>query len=288
MDSTLRPEQQQPPVALPELQEQSPLVIERFLRDREQVWRQVFQEYRLNLLIRQMLISSTVALACYGLVLGISQSVWQALSSAIKLPILFLLTTAICLPTLYLFNLLLGGRLSVRQVLALSLSAITVTSALTLAFAPIALFFLITAQGYYFYVLLNVAILTLTGVIGLQFLVGGSRSLNAMSQADKAGGADKPAEPAANNEQQADMPPADMLVPDRQPTQANTVKSASGADMRLLYIWLALYAFVGTQLGWTLRPFFGSPGEPFALFRGIEGNFYEAIINVLITMASRL
>jgi hypothetical protein len=288
MDSTLRPEPQQPPVALPEPQEQSPLVIERFLRDREQIWRQVYQEYRLNTLIRQMLMSSTVALACYGLVLGISQSVWQALSSAVKLPILFLLTTAICLPTLYLFNLLLGGRLSVRQVLALSLSAITVTSALTLAFAPIALFFLITAQGYYFYVLLNVAILTLTGVIGLQFLVGGSRSLNALSQADKAAGASTPAEPAADAEKPADMPPADMLVPDRQPAQASAATPAGGADMRLLYIWLALYAFVGTQLGWTLRPFFGSPNEPFALFRSLEGNFYEAIMNILITMASRL
>jgi hypothetical protein len=288
MDSTLRPEPQQPPVALPEPQEQSPLVIERFLRDREQIWRQVYQEYRLNTLIRQMLMSSTVALACYGLVLGISQSVWQALSSAVKLPILFLLTTAICLPTLYLFNLLLGGRLSVRQVLALSLSAITVTSALTLAFAPIALFFLITAQGYYFYVLLNVAILTLTGVIGLQFLVGGSCSLNALSQADKAAGASTPAEPAADAEKPADMPPADMLVPDRQPAQASAATPAGGADMRLLYIWLALYAFVGTQLGWTLRPFFGSPNEPFALFRSLEGNFYEAIMNILITMASRL
>ncbi|MEM0980230.1 MAG: actin-binding WH2 domain-containing protein, partial [Cyanobacteria bacterium P01_H01_bin.58] len=32
---------------------------------------------------------------------------------------------------------------------------------------------------------------------------------------------------------------------------------------RLLMFWLVLYGLVGSQLGWTLRPFFGSPGEAF-------------------------
>src|SRR5215211_7154518 len=76
--------------------ERAPLVIERFLRDREGVWRQIRLEYGLNALIGQML--------------GSSHSLWQALASAFKLPILFLLTLASCLPTLYLFNLLCGGR----------------------------------------------------------------------------------------------------------------------------------------------------------------------------------
>src|SRR6266508_4305109 len=126
--------------------ERAPLVIERFLRDREGVWRQIRLEYGLNALIGQMLASSTAALACYGLVMGSSHSLWQSLASAIKLPVLFLLTLAICLPTLYLFNLLCGGRLSARQALALVLSAITVTATLTLAFAPITLFFLVSGM----------------------------------------------------------------------------------------------------------------------------------------------
>ena len=29
--------------------------------------------------------------------------------------------------------------------------------------------------------------------------------------------------------------------------------------MILLYIWIMLFGFVGTQLAWTLRPFFGDP-----------------------------
>ncbi|MCG8407266.1 MAG: hypothetical protein MI923_18870 [Phycisphaerales bacterium] len=34
-----------------------------------------------------------------------------------------------------------------------------------------------------------------------------------------------------------------------------------------LYLWLGLYAFVGMQMGWTLRPFIGSPGSPIRFFR---------------------
>src|SRR6185295_4258159 len=97
--------------------------------------RQIKQEHRLNALIGQMLRSSAIALVGYGAVMGAGASspLFQWLSSAIKLLVLYLLTLAICLPTLYLFNLLCGGRLSARQALALALSAITVSSALTLA-----------------------------------------------------------------------------------------------------------------------------------------------------------
>jgi hypothetical protein len=167
--------------------ERSPLVIERFLRDRDDIWQQIRQEYQLNTLIGQMLASSTVALVGYGAVMGAgaSSSLLQSIASAIKLPALYLLTLAICLPTLYLFNLLCGGRLSARQALALALAAITVSSALTLAFAPISLFFLVTARSYHFYQLLNVAILTLTGVVGLQFLVSGMRGMNALDLVDR-------------------------------------------------------------------------------------------------------
>jgi hypothetical protein len=49
----------------------------------------------------------------------------------------------------------------------------------------------------------------------------------------------------------------------------------------LLYIWIALFGFVGTQLAWTLRPFFGSPKTPFAYFREIEGTFYGDVFSTI-------
>ena len=51
--------------------------------------------------------------------------------------------------------------------------------------------------------------------------------------------------------------------------------------MSLLYVWIVLFGFVGTQLGWTLRPIFGDPGKPFALFRDIDGTFYADIMRTI-------
>lgn len=49
----------------------------------------------------------------------------------------------------------------------------------------------------------------------------------------------------------------------------------------LLRVWILLFGFVGTQLAWTLRPFFGDPDTPFALFREISGTFYSDILQTI-------
>jgi hypothetical protein len=49
----------------------------------------------------------------------------------------------------------------------------------------------------------------------------------------------------------------------------------------ILRFWLLLYAFVGVQLGWFLRPFFGSPDSKFELFRKVYGNFYLDIVQAI-------
>jgi hypothetical protein len=46
-------------------------------------------------------------------------------------------------------------------------------------------------------------------------------------------------------------------------------------------LWLFLYGFVGSQMGWTLRPFFGDPDQSFQLFRPLESNFYLHMLNVI-------
>lgn len=48
-----------------------------------------------------------------------------------------------------------------------------------------------------------------------------------------------------------------------------------------LRLWFLLYAFVGTQLAWTLRPSFGAPDLPFQVFRELGGNFYTDILQSL-------
>ncbi|HEU4425827.1 MAG TPA: hypothetical protein VFR67_25090 [Pilimelia sp.] len=289
------------------------LIVERILRDRDGIWRQIIEERGLKELTLQMLASSAVSLALYGAVLGASNGWQQALSSTVKLPLLFLATLAICLPTLYLFNLVFGARLSMQQAVALIMVSITVTAVLTLAFAPISLFFLITAQSYSFFKVLNVAILLLTAIVGLRFLTTGMAALNqhqvrlaadaaeeaAIRAAKKAVAADEAAErePAMvtaatvdNGTTAAKAVPAAALAPGtvtlevRQHLPSRPAPTADGprsASMTLLYIWILLFGFVGTQLAWTLRPFFGSPGMPFELFRSIDGTFYSDIIRTV-------
>src|SRR6266545_586137 len=261
------------------------LIIERILRDRAGIWRQINEERDLKQLTSQMLVSSAISLAVYGLVLGSSHSFWQALSSMVKLPLLFLATLAICLPTLYLFNLVFGARLSMMQ-------AVT----------------LITAQSYVFFKLLNVSILVLTAFVGLRFLTAGMSALNA-HQEELAAAADAlairtmTAEPepelalvaAGSGDGNGTVPPASarpalaaaqplpaappLVVP--RPLPSGQAGAQRPASMTLLYIWILLFGFVGTQLAWTLRPFFGSPDRPFALFRHISGTFYSDIFHTI-------
>ena len=56
--------------------------------------------------------------------------------------------------------------------------------------------------------------------------------------------------------------------------------------MTIMKIWAVLFAFVGVQMGWNLRPFVGDRGKPFKVFRHYEGNFYTAIIYSLKKLAA--
>lgn len=313
-------------------------IVERILRDREGVWKQIIARRDLPTLLRQMLVSSVVSLACYGAVLGSSKGWLQALSSTVKLPLLFMATLAICLPTLYLFNLVFGARLMMSQAVALIMVCVTVTSVLTLAFAPISLFFRITAQSYAFFKLLNVAILILTAMVGLRFLTAGMRALNDFNARDdesrgrSANGAAPLADARSLPAPASAVPAVAPATPGSavpavvgSPVAVTTLETAPGergepptggwglpapeasklppfsqplvhpfavlpvnqrqrerpASMTLLYVWILLFGFVGTQLAWTLRPFFGSPDEPFEIFRNIEGTFYGDILRTI-------
>lgn len=60
----------------------------------------------------------------------------------------------------------------------------------------------------------------------------------------------------------------------------------SAVAFRVLFAWLAGNLFVGTQLSWILRPFIGSPALPVAFLRpdAFKGNFYETIFHVAVRL----
>ena len=209
--------------------------IELLLRNRYRFFVEIKDGVGVARKVRAMLVFSFLFFAIFGAVIGSDHSFWQALASAVKLPVLFLITLVVCLPTLYFFNTIFESSLTLLQNVALLLAAITMTSIVLLAFSPVSLFFLITTSQYQFYKLLNVAVFAISGWIGVRQLSQGMRLL--------------------------------------------TANDRRGARLRsrILRLWVLLYAFVGSQLAWTLRPFFGAPGLPFELFRGLGGNFYTNI-----------
>lgn len=57
---------------------------------------------------------------------------------------------------------------------------------------------------------------------------------------------------------------------------------------RLFRAWLVLYAFVGIQMGYTLRPFIGDPGQPVGFFReGAWENAYVAVARMIWDLIAR-
>jgi hypothetical protein len=187
-----------------------------------------------------LFVSSFVLFAVFGAIMGSFDGPLQALSSAIKLPVLFLLTVLICLPTLYVACLFLGAREKVEQYAVALLGTLAVTAVLLVSFAPVSVFFMLTGSHYQFFKLLNVTFLSISGLVGIRFF---GRVVQA-------------------------------------------IWGETGAMRKnVLLPWMFLYAFVGTQLGWALRPFFGAPGEKFEVVRQLDGNFY---VNVGRSMGEAL
>lgn len=214
-------------------------VLTNLLRERKVFLEEIRDNTRIPSKILSLLVCSSLFFAIYGAIIGADHSWMQALSSAIKLPALYLITLMICLPTLYFANIIFGDKRTFPQYFALVLTTVSIISVLLFSFAPITLFFMLSTGNYQFLILLNVIIFSATGIIGISSLYKAAK------------------------------------VVLEQEGENRVMRN------KILRGWLFLYAFVGSQLGWTLRPFFGSPGSEFTLFREREGNFYLSIIQSL-------
>ena len=152
-------------------------IVETILRDRGQFFAEIREGKQVQEKIVSMLLSCFVFFAVYGAVMGASHSVLQAVTSSIKLPILFLATLAICAPSLHFFYILFGSRQTILQTIALILTAIATTAVLLFSLAPITFFFLISGSQYPFFKLLNVIFFAFAGFLGVGFLRQGIRSV---------------------------------------------------------------------------------------------------------------
>ncbi|NEP54698.1 MAG: actin-binding WH2 domain-containing protein, partial [Moorea sp. SIO3C2] len=71
------------------------------LRAQTALFEQIHRQQQLPRIIASMSILCAILSAIYGLTMGMDHSLLQSLAAAIKLPILFVLTAIICIPSLY-------------------------------------------------------------------------------------------------------------------------------------------------------------------------------------------
>ncbi|HYC78617.1 MAG TPA: hypothetical protein VEI02_13400 [Planctomycetota bacterium] len=284
--------------------------IDRLLRGRLTA-EQDLREGRIGGASRAFALASVLLGVVYGAFMGIYGATrnvrpsWeQWLATTVKLPLLFLLTLAVTFPSLYVFSALKGSRLGLSDTVRLLLAAIAVNLAVLASFGPVTAFFTVSTHSYPFMVLLNVAFCAISGFVGVGFLRKCLRIL--FESPNRAAPPAPPAPPApATPDATApapegdgvprgadasgafdDVPPSPVrdlaaewealrrraapLAPRPQPVDP------AGAVFR---VWAMIFAVVGAQMGWILRPFIGAPNREFEWFRkGRESNVFEAIV----------
>jgi hypothetical protein len=109
----------------------------------------------------------------YGIVMGGYNGFIQSLITGIKVPCLIFLSLLICFPALYVIQYMIGSTMSIYQMTNIILSGFIVFSTISLSFAPVVIFFMITSDNYAFLKLLHVAIFTFSGIFAIKTIING-------------------------------------------------------------------------------------------------------------------
>ncbi|MFZ5878655.1 MAG: hypothetical protein ACOY0R_04745 [Chloroflexota bacterium] len=216
-------------------------IIPQFLKDPRGFHESVQRNENLGEKARSLFISIVVFLFMYGFITGLSHGWMQALSTAVKIPLLFLLTLAFTLPALYFFALaLLNVQFSVAQAGVVVLSGIGTTAFLLLGLSPVTLFFVLTSSNYAFFQLIAVLFVAVSGVTGLYYVLRG------FTWVDK-----------------------------------NHELTGGSLGSVLLRVWVVLFGFVGAQMTWRLSPLIGDPARPFILMQPSRDNFFVDVFKAI-------
>ncbi len=242
---------------------------------------------------------------------GESSNGWmQLIASTVKAPLLFYLTLLVTFPSLYVFNALMGSRLDVLSALRLLVASIAVMVAILASLGPIIVFFAFSTpggnQGYRFILLMIVVLSAGAGILGLHYLL---RMLSQFT-GPSSGTADenpfglRPAEskPMSTMQQSTDgglVEHSELEIVEAQVTTTGTAAIGSPRPMTsdrinpgyvpvskspaksIFRVWVLVFAVVGAQMSWVLRPFVGSPDREFTWFRERTGNFFQSVYHLV-------
>ena len=215
-------------------------------------------------------------------------------ASAVKVPALFFLTLLVTAPSLYVFNALVGSRLSFGAVMRLLIAALGVMMALLASFGPIVVFFSVSTTSYAFMVLLNVVLFAISGILGLRFLLQTLHRLSIVQSWEPQPPAPAPAPPSEYSSQAGGTPPP-VPLPGTEiyppPSELGALDRLSRqtippAVRNVFQIWVLVFGLVGAQMSWILRPFIGTPNAPFTFFRARESHFFEAVADKVYDLFS--
>lgn len=210
----------------------------------------------------------------------------QMLASMLKTPALFLLTLVVTLPSLYVFNALVGSRLTLLGMTRLLVAAMSVNIAVLASLGTIIVFFSLTTTSYPFVLLLNVAAFTVAGVLGMIFLL---QTLHRLTKSEHRGlpkqfvpntTSDDSEKRHAADEGQGGLAKNELAL---EPSALDMPRGqVLGSSTRVVFrCWIVLFSLVGAQMGWVLRPFVGNPDMPFSFFRERDSNFFAAVFGAL-------
>ncbi|MDZ4774741.1 MAG: hypothetical protein SGI72_16575 [Planctomycetota bacterium] len=185
-------------------------------------------------------------MALYGLKWGQAYGTQHVIAVMIKVPSLFLLTLLVTCPSLYVFSALAGSTLNLAQTVRLLLASIALSLAVLVSFAPVTAFFTFSTRSHPFMQLLNAALFTVSGLVGMRFVR--ARLAEALIAQESADGAESP---------------------------------SNSRLTRILLTWFVIYGAVAAQMGWLLRPFVGTPHMPQELFRDTEANIFHGLAQAL-------
>jgi hypothetical protein len=178
----------------------------------------------------------------YGAVMGTfggvqGQRALQLLYSGVKVPILFLVTFCLSLPSFFVLNTLLGVRADFAQALRALVATQAAVTIVLASLAPFTALWYVSSAAYHPAVLFNAAMFGVASVSAQGLLRRWYAPLIARNPRHRV----------------------------------------------LLRVWLIIYAFVGVQMAWVLRPFVGDPNQPTHFFReGAWGNAYVEVARMVM------
>ena len=189
--------------------------------------------------------------AIYGAVMAGMRSPTLAIYVAAKLPLLFVGSAAIVAMFNWMVATTLGSGLSLRDTIALTFASMTVACWILLALAPVAAFFIFTimqrvgeASAKDVESAYRLVLLTHVAALALAGVAGNAVLFKGL----------------------------------------RAVVRQNRSAAALFAAWIALFAIVGCQLSWILRPFVGNPFLEVAFLRAdaLKGNFFEFVFGHLI------